>query len=53
MTNDLRGKTAIVGTGHAGFGEAHGLTAYDVMAQSALAALGLSLIHISEPTRPY
>lgn len=39
MTTDLRGKSAIVGTGHAGFGEAHGLTAYDVMAQSALAAL--------------
>ena len=40
MSSDLRGKSAIVGTGHAGFGEAHGLTAYDVMAQSALAALG-------------
>jgi len=39
MANELRGKSAIVGTGHAGFGEAHGLTAYDVMAQSALAAL--------------
>jgi acetyl-CoA acetyltransferase len=39
MVTDLRGKSAIVGTGHAGFGEAHGLTAYDVMAQSALAAL--------------
>ena len=42
MTTELRGKSAIVGTGHAGFGEAHGLTAYDVMAQSALAALGVS-----------
>ena len=39
MTSELRGKSAIVGTGHAGFGEARGLTAYDVMAQSALAAL--------------
>lgn len=39
MTNNLRGKSAIVGTGHAGFGEAHGFTAYDVMAQSAQAAL--------------
>ena len=39
MANELRGKSPIVGTGHAGFGEAHGLTAYDVMAQSALAAL--------------
>ncbi len=40
MTAQLRGKSAIVGTGHAGFGEAYGLTSYDVMAQSALAALG-------------
>lgn len=39
MTKNLRGKTAIVGTGHAGFGEAHGFTAYDVMAQTAQAAL--------------
>lgn len=35
----LRGKAAIVGVGHAGFGEAPGLTAYDIMAQSAVAAL--------------
>ncbi|PYC46875.1 thiolase [Litorivita pollutaquae] len=48
MTNDLRGKTAIVGTGHAGFGEAHGLTAYDVMAQSALAALGDAGLKLSD-----
>ncbi len=40
MTSQLRGKAAIVGTGHAGFGEAHGLTAYEIMAQAALAALG-------------
>ncbi|MBC7131977.1 MAG: thiolase [Roseovarius sp.] len=39
MSRDLRGKSAIVGTGHAGFGEAHGLTAYDIMAQAAQAAL--------------
>ena len=46
MTYGLRGKSAIVGTGHAGFGEAHGLTSYDIMAQAGLAALedaGLSL----------
>ena len=39
MTDYMRGKSAIVGVGHAGFGEAHGFSAYDVMAQSAHAAL--------------
>ncbi|MBB05040.1 thiolase [Pseudooceanicola sp.] len=48
MSSDLRGKSAIVGTGHAGFGEAHGLTAYDVMAQSALAALGDAGLRLSD-----
>ncbi|MCW9041869.1 MAG: thiolase [Pseudopelagicola sp.] len=48
MTNELRGKSAIVGTGHAGFGEAHGLTAYDVMAQSALAALSDAGLKLSD-----
>jgi acetyl-CoA acetyltransferase len=48
MTSKLRGKSAIVGTGHAGFGEAHGLTAYDVMAQSALAALGDAGLKLSD-----
>jgi acetyl-CoA acetyltransferase len=48
MTVDLRGKSAIVGTGHAGFGEAHGLTSYDVMAQSALAALGDAGLKLSD-----
>ncbi len=48
MTSELRGKSAIVGTGHAGFGEAHGLTAYDVMAQSALAALGDAGLKLSD-----
>ncbi|WP_111732873.1 thiolase [Roseovarius amoyensis] len=48
MTNDLRGKSAIVGTGHAGFGEAHGLTAYDVMAQSAQSALGDAGLKLSD-----
>ena len=49
MTGGLRGKTAIVGTGHAGFGEAHGLTACDIMAQAGLAAVadaGLSLADV-------
>ena len=40
MENELRGKSAIVGTGHAGFGEAPGLTACDIMAEAGLAALG-------------
>ena len=48
MTSELRGRSAIVGTGHAGFGEAHGLTAYDVMAQSALAALGDAGLKLSD-----
>ena len=48
MTTEHRGKSAIVGTGHAGFGEAHGLTAYDVMAQSALAALGDAGLKLSD-----
>ncbi|WP_026757561.1 thiolase [Sediminimonas qiaohouensis] len=48
MTDQLRGKSTIVGTGHAGFGEAHGLTAYDVMAQSALAALGDAGLTLSD-----
>ena len=49
MTGGLRGTTAIVGTGHAGFGEARGLTAYDIMAQAGLAAVadaGLSLADV-------
>jgi acetyl-CoA acetyltransferase len=48
MTTKLRGKSAIVGTGHAGFGEAHGLTAYDVMTLSALAALGDAGLKLSD-----
>ena len=48
MTAELRGKSAIVGIGHAGFGEAHGLSAYDVMAQSALAALGDAGLKLSD-----
>jgi acetyl-CoA acetyltransferase len=49
MVDNIRGKTAIVGVGHAGFGEAPGLTAYDIMAQSAQAALadaGLKLADV-------
>jgi acetyl-CoA acetyltransferase len=43
---DLRGRTAIVGVGQAGFGQAHGYTEQEVLAQAAMAAIadaGLSL----------
>ena len=46
--SSLRGKTAIVGVGQAGLGEAHGLNAYDVMAQSSLAALGDAGLKLSD-----
>ena len=39
MEHELRGKTAIVGLAHAGFGEAHGKTSYEIMAEASLAAL--------------
>ncbi|PCH66980.1 MAG: thiolase [Rhodobacteraceae bacterium] len=39
MTHELRGKSAIAGLGHAGFGEAHGQTAYEIMAEASLTAL--------------
>ncbi|OUS05456.1 thiolase [Rhodobacterales bacterium 52_120_T64] len=45
---DLRGKSAIVGVGHAGFGEAHGQSAYDIMAQSSLAALSDAGLNLSD-----
>lgn len=48
MTNELRGKSAIVGVGHAGFGEAHGQSAYDIMAQSSLAALADAGLKLSD-----
>lgn len=48
MENRLRGKSAIVGTGHAGFGEAPGLTAYDIMAQAGLAALADAELKLSD-----
>ena len=38
MDNQLRGKSAIVGFGLAGLGEAPGWTSWDIMARSALAA---------------
>ena len=46
MEHALRGKSAIVSLGVAGLGEAKGYTSWDIMAQSALAALadaGLAL----------
>lgn len=39
MAHELRGKSAIVGVGIAGLGEAPGWTAWDIMARSALGAL--------------
>ncbi|WP_425406050.1 thiolase [Hwanghaeella sp.] len=49
MTSSLRGKTAIVGLGTAGMGEAPGFSALDLMAQASLAAIedaGLNLTDI-------
>lgn len=49
MTRSLRGKTAIVGLGTAGMGEAPGFSALDLMAQASLAAIedaGLKLSDI-------
>lgn len=48
MTDNLRGKSAIVGVGHAGFGEAHGFSAYDIMAQSTHAALNDAGLKLSD-----
>ena len=48
MVDQLRGKSAIVGVGHAGFGEAPGFSAYDIMAQSALAALDDAGLKLSD-----
>ena len=36
---DLRGKSAIVGVGQAGIGEAHGFTAMEILAQAATKAV--------------
>jgi len=38
MAHPLRGKTAIVGVGHAGFGDASGFTEMEILTQAALAA---------------
>ena len=49
MSHSLRGKTAIVGLGTAGMGEAPGFSALDLMAQASLAAIedaGLELLDI-------
>ncbi|MBV1863897.1 MAG: thiolase [Rhodobacteraceae bacterium] len=48
MGDNLRGKSAIVGVGHAGFGEAHGQTAYEIMAQSSLTALADAGLKLSD-----
>ncbi len=44
----IRGKTAIIGVGQAGFGEAKGFSAYEIMAQSSLAALGDTGLKLSD-----
>lgn len=49
MAHPLRGKTAIVGVGHAGFGDASGFTEMEILTQAALAACadaGISLREI-------
>ncbi|HRO60569.1 MAG TPA: thiolase [Burkholderiaceae bacterium] len=49
MAHPLRGKTAIVGVGHAGFGDAGGFTEMEILTQAALAACadaGISLREI-------
>ncbi|NLD68066.1 MAG: thiolase [Limnobacter sp.] len=38
MAHPLRGRTAIVGVGHAGFGDASGFTEMEILTQAALAA---------------
>lgn len=48
MARELRGKSAIVGAGHAGFGEAPGLTAYDIMAEAGLTALADAGLRLSD-----
>ena len=51
MTTELRGKSAIVGTGHAGLGEAHGLTAYDAMYLDLAIRLGADLATLDAALR--
>jgi acetyl-CoA acetyltransferase len=49
MAHKLRGKTAVVGVGHAGMGEAPGRTALEILAEAvhgALADAGLSLADV-------
>lgn len=49
MLESLRGKTAIVGVGHAGLGEAHGFTEMELLAQAANRAVkdaGLTMADI-------
>jgi 3-oxoacyl-[acyl-carrier-protein] synthase III len=44
----LRGKTAIVGIGAAGWGEAHGRTAMELMAEASLAAIAEAGLKVSD-----
>ena len=48
MSETLRGRSAVVGVGHAGFGEAPGLSAYDIMAQAVQAALADAGLQLSD-----
>jgi acetyl-CoA acetyltransferase len=46
--HQLRGKTAIVGIGAAGWGEAHGRTAMELLAESSLAAIADAGLKLSD-----
>src|SRR5690606_39838914 len=48
MAHPLRGKTAIVGVGHAGFGDASGFTEMEILTQAALAACADAGISLKE-----
>jgi acetyl-CoA acetyltransferase len=48
MTHLLRGKTAIVGIGDAGWGEAPGRTAVELMAEASLAAIADAGLKVSD-----
>ncbi|MEQ1615611.1 MAG: thiolase [Hyphomicrobiaceae bacterium] len=48
MAHALKGKTAIVGIGAAGWGEAHGRSATELMAEASLAAIAEAGLKISD-----